>query len=81
MLSSSIITAVISFWDIGAARVPVCLQNGTSMMANSVDVLHHSPPVCGLKEEFSHSQVVVLPILFGNGLGMSFCDINTDIVV
>lgn len=22
------------------------------MMANSVDVLHHSPPVCGLQEEF-----------------------------
>lgn len=47
------IYSVISSWDIGAATAAVYLQNGTSMMGYSVDVLHHSPPVCGLKEEFS----------------------------
>lgn len=47
------IYSVISSWDIGAATAAVYPQNGTSTMAYSVDVLHHSPPVCGLKEEFS----------------------------
>lgn len=37
----------------GAAVAAVNLQNGTFMIANSVDVFHRSAPVCGLKEMFA----------------------------